>query len=147
MSSIRRSLIWLGLLIIAVCIVAGLRQLIVVPAVKRGYDVRILNPDQVVIAKPSEVVVFAVKLQNSGSESVAITGCEVGCSCTTPQDLPVTLPANSECILSFGLTGAEFGGSDVHQEIRIYTMPPIPGLVASVISRVESISPPTSILD
>lgn len=147
MSLIRQSLIWFGLLFITFCIVAGLRQLVVVPAVKRGYDVRILNPDQVVIAKPSEVVVFAVKLQNSGSESVAITGCEAGCSCTTPLDLPVTLAANSECILSFELTAAEFDGSDVHQEIHIYTMPPIPGLVASVRSRVETISPAPPILD
>jgi|GEM_PF-4973267 len=144
MSSIRRTLTWFGLLVMTFGIVAGLRQLVVVPTAHAEFGVRIVNPEQAIVTKPSEVVVFKLTLQNSGSESVVITGCEVGCSCTTPASLPVALPAHSDCNLSFQLTGSNMEGSVVRQQIRIYTVPPIPDLVATVVSQVETPSRMTS---
>ena len=145
MSLIRRSLIWFGLLTATFSIVGVLRQSFVLPTARGGVNVRITNPDQVVISKPAELVVFTLTLQNSGSESVVITGCEVGCTCTTPVGLPLTLAANSECNLSFKLKANDHEGSVARQEIRVYTMPPAPDLFAIVVSRVEAQSPVTLI--
>ncbi len=145
MSTLRRILSWFGAILATLCIVASLRHLIVVPTAEQGSVVRILNPDQVVVAKPSEVLGFTLTLRNSGSDPVEVTGCEAGCSCTTPVGLPLTLNGNSDCNLSFQLKAGNIEGSVVHQEIRVYTVPPIPDLVANVISQVETRSPTTAV--
>ena len=121
--------------------------MVVVPAAEQGPAVRVINPDQVIVTKPSEVIQFTVTLRNSGAYPVAITGCEAGCSCTTPVGLPVTLAENSEYNLSFKLKAGDIEGSTIDQEIRIYTMPPIPNLVANVVSKVETSSAAASALE
>lgn len=141
MSSLRQILTWIGLSVATLCIVVSIQRFIVVPAAEQGGGVRIMNPEQVLVAEPFEVIVFSVTLRNSGSHPVEVTGCEAGCSCTTPVGLPVTLAANSECNLSFKLTAGDIKQPVVRQEIRIYTVPPIPNLVANVISRIETSSP------
>ena len=137
MPSSRSIAAYSGSLFAALAIVFAIRGLIVAPAVQADAAVRILNADQTVTARPLESVRFQITLENCGEESIVVTGCEVGCRCTTPVNLPLTLPGNSKCDLSFCLSVGDTVGSTVNQTIRIYTMPPIPNLVANVTSQVS----------
>jgi hypothetical protein len=130
-----------GTVIGAVGIIAGLRHWVVGPAAMPPAGIHIANPVIRLDIGPSEVIEFTVHLVNTGNETILVTGCDTGCDCTVPQDLPIPLQPRSERALTFTVEAGGTAGAVTSQRIRLYTVPPIPNLVVRLDVHVDDTLP------